>query len=191
MSRLVNDMLELGRLEMVESVTRRPVNLLKLVEETVVQVSPQSAEQGIDLNVTSTGSVPLVMGNADRLRQVLLNLLDNAVKYAGAHAQVTVSLEVVAAGVRCSCRDTGPGIAPAHLPYITRRFYRAAPDTIQGSGLGLALVEEILRRHGSALEIISPVSEGRGTCARFVLPLTEDPAPATMPAAEPVRSVHL
>jgi two-component system, OmpR family, phosphate regulon sensor histidine kinase PhoR len=169
MARLVNDMLELGRLEMTETLTLRPVSLMKLVEEAVIQMTPTSVARGIGLDVMTKGSLPLVAGNADRLRQVLLNLLDNAVKYAGADARVTVSLETLADGVQCAVSDTGPGIGPEHLPHITRRFYRASPDTIEGSGLGLALVAEILRRHHTALEIISPVAEGRGTRVQFIL----------------------
>jgi two-component system, OmpR family, phosphate regulon sensor histidine kinase PhoR len=169
MARLVNDMLELGRLEMTETLTFRPVSLMKLVEEAVIQMTPSSAARGIGLDVMTKGPLPLVAGNADRLRQVLLNLLDNAVKYAGADARVTVSLETLADGVQCAVSDTGPGIGPEHLPHITRRFYRASPDTIEGSGLGLALVAEILRRHHTALEIISPVAEGRGTRVQFTL----------------------
>jgi two-component system, OmpR family, phosphate regulon sensor histidine kinase PhoR len=169
MSRLVNDMLELGRLEMAETLTSRPVNLTKLVEEAVIQMTPEAAARGIGLDVMTKGPLPLVTGNADRLRQVLLNLLDNAVKYAGPDSRVTVSLETLAEGVQCAVSDTGPGIGQEHLPHITRRFYRASPDTIEGSGLGLALVAEILRRHHTALEIISPASGGRGTCVQFTL----------------------
>jgi two-component system, OmpR family, phosphate regulon sensor histidine kinase PhoR len=169
MARLVNDMLELGRLEMTETLTLRPVSLMKLVEEAVIQMTPTSVARGIGLDVMTKGPLPLVAGNADRLRQVLLNLLDNAFKYAGADARVTVSLETFADGVQCAVSDTGPGIGPEHLPHITRRFYRASPDTIEGSGLGLALVAEILRRHHTALEIISPVAEGRGTRVQFIL----------------------
>lgn len=187
MSRLVNDILELGRLEMADSITRRPVNLLKLVEEAVVQLSPQSVERQIELDVTASGALPLVMGNADRLRQVLLNLLDNAVKYAGAGARVVVSLEAVAGGVRCAIVDTGPGIAPEHLPHIRRRFYRAAPDTSEGSGLGLTIVEAILSRHGAELEIASPVAEDRGTRVQFILPAAGD-SYVERPSTDAVRS---
>jgi two-component system, OmpR family, phosphate regulon sensor histidine kinase PhoR len=179
MSRLVNDMLELGRLEMTETLTLRPLSLMKLVEEAVIHMTRESASRGIGLDVVVKGPLPLVAGNADRLRQVLLNLLDNAVKYAGADSRVTVSLEALAGGVQCAVSDTGPGIGPDHLPHITRRFYRASPDTIEGSGLGLTLVEEILRRHHTALEIISPAARGRGTRVQF-----------TLAAADPVGSAQ-
>ncbi len=175
MSRLVNDILELGRLEMAETLMRRPVNLVALAEDVVVQILPRTKNLGITLDIVATSTLPLVMGNEDRLRQVLLNLLDNALKYAGRGSTVSVKIEATDNAVACTVCDTGPGIPAEHLPYVTQRFYRAtAPKSVEGSGLGLALVSEILRRHDSALEIISPVSQGRGTCARFVLPLAPE-----------------
>lgn len=171
MSRLVNDILELGRLEMAETLPRRPVNLMALAEDVLAQLMPQARERGIALELLVPAPPPLVLGNDDRLRQVVLNLLDNALKYAGKGSTVTVDLQPENAGVACAICDTGPGIPPEHLPYVAQRFYRAGlPEAVEGSGLGLALVSEILRRHDSVLELVSPVAQGRGTCARFTLP---------------------
>ncbi len=170
MSRLVNDMLELGRLEMTETLTRRPLSLLVLVEDVVAQTMPRAVAENVTVDIVSPPALPLVLGNPDRLRQVLLNLLDNAFKYAGSGSRATVELRAVTGGVACTVCDTGSGISPEHLPFVTQRFYRAAPETIEGSGLGLALVAEILRHHGSELEMTSSVTEETGTCARFVLP---------------------
>ncbi len=116
--------------------------------------------------------LPLVVGQEDRLLQVFLNLLDNAVKYSRPGDRAVVSLAQTEGGVECVVRDTGPGIPAEHVPHVTRRFYRAAPQKIEGSGLGLALVEEILRRHQSHLEIESHTEgEETGTRVRFVLPV--------------------
>jgi signal transduction histidine kinase len=174
LSRLVNDMLELGRLETVEALPLRPLNLADLTEEVVFQMMSGARERGIELQGAATAGLPLVLGNADRLRQVLLNLLDNALKYSATGASVTVSLQRVQEGVACDVCDTGPGIPPEHLPYVAQRFYRAAPEVVEGSGLGLSLVQEVLRHHGSELTLASPVAGGRGTCAHFVLPAAGD-----------------
>ncbi|MGC9468089.1 MAG: sensor histidine kinase [Anaerolineae bacterium] len=174
MSRLVNDMLELGRLEMVETLTRRPVDLQSLAQEVVIQSTPHATERAMSLELISPSTVPLVLGNADRLRQVLLNLLDNALKYAGRGTNVTIALRPVSEGVMCEVCDDGAGIPAAHLPHVTQRFYRAASETVDGSGLGLALVQEILRHHDSELVVVSPVREGRGTCVRFTLPRADE-----------------
>ncbi len=170
MARLLNDMLELGRLETSPELARRPLDLVALVEEVVLQSTPRAVERQMPLTLEAASPLPLVNGNADRLRQVFLNLLDNAFKYARPGDRVTMALQRAPAGVACAVCDTGPGIPPEHLPYVTRRFYRAAPKSIAGSGLGLALVAEILRRHDSALTLESPVADGHGLCARFTLP---------------------
>ncbi|MDA8187666.1 MAG: ATP-binding protein, partial [Dehalococcoidales bacterium] len=138
MSRLVNLMLELGRLETSLEIERRPVDLLALVEELVAQLNPQAEERGIVLSIEANAPLPVVLGDGDRLRQVFLNLLDNALKYARPGDRAVISLGLEDEGIRCVVRDTGPGIPARHLPNVTRRFYRAAPQEIEGSGLGLA-----------------------------------------------------
>ncbi|MEA3338717.1 MAG: ATP-binding protein, partial [Chloroflexota bacterium] len=169
---LINQMLELGRLETSAEVERRPVDILALVEQAIARSAPQAEGREIGLSLQAETPLPLVVGQEDRLLQVFLNLLDNGIKYSRPGDQVIVALGRVAEGVECVVRDTGPGIPAEHLPHVTRRFYRAVPRKIEGSGLGLALVEEILRRHQSCLEIESrAVGEETGTRARFVLPV--------------------
>lgn len=172
MARLVSDMLELGRLETSVEMECRPVNLLTVVEQTIAQIAPLAEERKIAVSLEADTPLPLVLGNADRLKQVFLNLLDNAVRYSRPGDRAVVSLERAEEGILCIIRDTGPGIPAEHLPHVTRRFYRAVPQGEGGSGLGLALVKEILRRHGSRLEIESQTErEETGTCVRFVLPV--------------------
>ena len=173
MARLINDMLELGRLETAPEFALRPVELLPLVEEVVFQTLPQAQSKRMTLSLEASPPLPLVLGHADRLRQVFLNLLDNAFKYARSGDRVVISLTRTEGGIACAVCDTGPGIPPEHLPYVTRRFYRGVSEQVSGSGLGLALVTEILRRHNTQLELESRVSGGTGTCARFLLPLAE------------------
>jgi signal transduction histidine kinase len=171
MSRLVGRLLELGRLETGAELERVPVDLVTLAEEAIEGARPAAAERGIRLALEAEPGLPTVRGDADRLRQVLVNLLDNAVKHGTDGETVTVALEAGADGLACAVMDTGPGIPAEHLPYVTRRFYRAAPRADGGSGLGLALAAEIVRRHGAEL-VLDSRTEGpdRGTTARFVLP---------------------
>lgn len=172
MIRLVNQLLELGRLETSAEVERQPVDLLSLAQECVVELSSMAEEQRVALSVEADAPLPPVMGDAYRLRQVFLNLLDNAIKYSQPGCRAVVSLKLERQGVRCSVCDNGPGIPAKHLPHLTRRFYRAAPQEVEGSGLGLAIAEEILRLHGSHLEIESRAEGSQtGTCVRFLLPL--------------------
>jgi two-component system phosphate regulon sensor histidine kinase PhoR len=173
MARLVDDMLELGRLEMTSEMECRPLDLLKLVEDVILHVTPRAAEANMTLSVEADTPLSSVIGHADRLRQVFLNLLDNALKYARTGDAITISLQQTDTGVRCAVCDNGPGIPARHLPHLTQRFYRATPSSIEGSGLGLALVAEILRRHESKLTIESHTEGETGTCVRFVLPTLE------------------
>ncbi len=172
MARLLNDMLELGRLETSGEIERRPVDLLGVVEQVITQVAPRFQERGMSLALEVGAPLPLVAGDEDRLRQVFLNLLDNVVQHCRPGDQAWVALRPEGRGVVCTVRDNGPGIPAQHLPHVTRRFYRGTPQGQGGSGLGLSLVVEILRRHGSRLEIDS-VAEGdeTGTRVRFVLPV--------------------
>jgi two-component system phosphate regulon sensor histidine kinase PhoR len=168
--RLVNGMLELSRLEISSELVQRPVDLLALAEAAVQQMTPQAEKRAIVLLLEASTPAPATLGDADQLLRVFLNLLDNAVKYCRSGDKVTVALRCEAAHVHCSVCDTGPGIPAQHLPFVTRPFYRAALPGQDGSGLGLALVEEILRRHGSALQIESRNEGDTGTCMRFQLP---------------------
>ncbi|MDF1513647.1 MAG: ATP-binding protein [Anaerolineae bacterium] len=172
MGRLLNEMLELGRLEVSDELPLRPFAILPLVNEVILQTTPQAHAAGIELSLDADTQIPLVMGNVDRIRQVFLNLVDNAIKYAHGVGSITIKIRMQQNGVHCSVCDLGPGIPVEHQPYITRRFYRVPQQKVEGSGLGLALVAEILRRHNSHLDIESPVQDGKGTCMHFTLPFT-------------------
>jgi len=167
---MVHLMLELGRLETSPEIDRLPVDLVDLAERAISSLASQAQERGIHFSLEADSPLPTVWGDPDRLMQVFLNLLDNVLKHCRPGDQATIILRRTEGGVLCAVQDTGPGIPAEHLPHITRRFYRAAKQEVEGSGLGLALVEEILRRHGSRLEISSQTEGETGTCVQFVLP---------------------
>lgn len=174
--RLVNSTLELGRLETGLEREQSAVDLRLLVEECMTQLLPTAQAVGARLTLVAATPLPPVFGQPERLKQVFINLLDNALQYGGEHNAITVTLQNGLAGVLCQVADTGPGIAPEHLPKLGRRFYRAAPSAIPGNGLGLALVTEILRQHQSQLKIESTVTDpntmtmSTGTSVSFLLP---------------------
>lgn len=175
MARLVNDMLELGRLETSAEIERRPVDLLGVVKQVIAQITPQAQEQGMSIVLEADDPLLLVVGDEHRLRRVFLNLLDNAVKHCRPGDRIVVSLRQEPGGLTCAVCDNGPGITAKHLPHVTRRFYRGTPQGEGGSGLGLSLVAEILHRHGSRLEIDSRTEgDETGTHVRFVLPVLPD-----------------
>jgi len=177
LSRLINHSLELGRLESGSENEISPINILSLVEQVVAQMASHANELGATISIKAASALPIVLGQPDRLKQVFINLIDNGLKYGGSDNQLIVTLQPLANDLLCKVCDTGPGISSEHLPHISRRFYRAAPATIPGNGLGLALVTEILRQHQSQLKIESKVanpnvtSDKIGTCISFTLPI--------------------
>lgn len=169
MARLVPALLELSRLEISEPLHLRPVDLALVAEAAIAQVILHAEARDILLTFETASPLPRVLGDPDRLKQVFLNLLDNALKYCRAGDKIEVTLCPQPSGVRTTFRDTGPGIPAEHLPNVAQRFYRARTD-VAGSGLGLALVQEILRHHHSQLEIKSHTNGAdTGTTFHFVL----------------------
>ena len=122
--------------------------------------------------------LPAVHADRDRVAQILINLVDNAVKYTPAGGRVNVSAALSASGtIEVAVADTGIGIPRADLPRITERFYRvdkARSRELGGTGLGLAIVKHLVVAHGGTLAIESDM--GRGTVVRFTLPVWEPAA---------------
>jgi two-component system phosphate regulon sensor histidine kinase PhoR len=178
MTRLVRDLLELHRLEVAPDFPLQPTDLALVAEDAIAQTILRAEEAGLSITFEADTVLPLVLAQPDRLKQVFLNLLDNATKSCRPGDSIRVHLEAQAEGVRCIVRDTGPGIPAAHLPHITERLYRVQAD-VEGNGIGLALVSEILRRHNTTLTIESstqsPVS---GTMMSWTLSYAT-PQPST------------
>lgn len=171
MNRLVGDLLSLSRVEAEERV--RPttsVNPAQLIQSTVDGLERLMQETGVSVAVDLPDTDFEIRGDADQLRQVLNNLTENAVKYAGQGASVKVSLSLPnyearlrCEGIRIKVSDTGQGIDPLHLPRLTERFYRVDSHRSRemgGTGLGLAIVKHIVNRHRGRMRIKSKLGEG-------------------------------
>lgn len=157
MAKLVNDLLDLARADAGFTVQRQPMNFIEVLEEVKAELGPASAPAQI---VLDRGSPLLeVEGDAKRLKQVVLNLVQNALN-AGAK---TVTLHAVRSGrdVVLEVLDDGPGIPAEALPNIFERFFRVdGARRGSGSGLGLAIVRSIVQQHGGVVEVRSRVGEG-------------------------------
>lgn len=175
LARLVQDLLQLGRLEMSDGVERRPLDLVLVAEAALAEVILAAEKRGIALSLETETPLPRVLGEADSLQRAFLNLLDNSIKYGRDGDQVIVRLAPAADGVQVTIVDTGPGIPPEHLPHVAERLYRGRTD-LPGSGLGLSVVSEILRQHEATLHLAN--REAGGIRATFVLP-----APGNRPGA--------
>ena len=174
MHRLVDDLLDLSR---IESGRWQPhpelVDVRGLAGEAWAAFADRARERRIQFSA-GAGEVHHIAADPDALRQVLTNLLDNALRHTPAGGRITVSLESAPGGVTVSVADTGSGIAPEHLPRIFERFYRADPGRSReegGTGLGLAIVKHLVEAHGGRVEAQSTL--GRGTTIRMYFPEAE------------------
>ncbi|TVQ59482.1 MAG: hypothetical protein EA355_00350, partial [Rhodobacteraceae bacterium] len=184
MKRLVEDLLSLNRIEINEHVLPRgPADVAEAAREAIAAMRPVAeAEGGAVLDDLPPGPV-VIRGSHEELVQVFVNLIENAVKYAGPSGPIRVCREPPAATrpgmVGVSVVDQGPGIAREHLPRLTERFYRvdvARSRERGGTGLGLAIAKHILNRHRGDLTVTSVLGQG----ARFTVWL---PGPPDQPAA--------
>ena len=184
MARLVDDLLSLSRIELAAN--QRPqerCDIRAVILLAAERMRPAAEQGGVALELEVPDSLPEVVGDPDQLHQLLVNLVDNAIKYGSEGKLVRVVGEALAAAppdggpvagracVKISVIDRGPGIAPEHLPRLTERFYRidkARSRHLRGTGLGLAIVKHILRRHQGHLVIDSAV--GRGSTFNVFLP---------------------
>jgi signal transduction histidine kinase len=171
--RLVNDLLLLSRTDSEAlSLRRESRDLADLVRVVLDHLAPQAEAQGLVLKQEVRADTPLVWIDPDRIEQVLVNLLDNAIKYSRTGGAVTVkaSAERDHTALVQVC-DEGIGIPTQDLPYIGRRFYRADKARSRaegGSGLGLAIAQALVQAHGGRLWLES--QEGQGTVVSFTLP---------------------
>ena len=174
LAHLVRDLSDISRLETgALQMQMAPCNLVSLVREVIESMEPLAAARQVSLRITATENMPSVLADHERLRQVLVNLVDNAIKYNNPGGFVEVRLEAIPQqhSVRVAVVDNGIGIAPQHIPRLTERFYRVDRSRSReqgGTGLGLAIVKHILQAHRTRLQIES--TPGRGSTFAFVLP---------------------
>jgi signal transduction histidine kinase len=147
-----------------------PLDLAALVRGVVEDMRPLAEARGLSLRVEDTTAAPL-HGDALRLRQVLLNLVDNAVKYTPPGGEIAVRVERRNRQAIVTIRDTGVGIPADHLPHVFDRFYRADKARSReqgGTGLGLSIAQSIVAAHGGRIELAS--APGQGTTCTVTLP---------------------
>jgi two-component system phosphate regulon sensor histidine kinase PhoR len=172
---LLDDLLTLSRLETVALRERDPVALEPVVRHAVDTLAPLASEREVRVEVVSAGR-PAVLGEADAIERLVLNLLENAIKYNRSGGQVTVRLSALGPDALLEVSDTGIGVSPEALPRIFERFYRVDKGRAReegGTGLGLAIVKHVAQAHGGQVEVESRL--GRGTTFRVRLPVPPTP----------------
>lgn len=179
MNRLVGDLLSLNRVESEERMRpKEALDLTAQIQSTLHSIRPLAQDANVTLNLDAPDTPVHVMGDADQLRQVFTNLIENAIKYGGSGGRVDIKLTEVERDVavrgpsaRVQVVDYGPGIDAVHLPRLTERFYRADSHRsreLGGTGLGLAIVKHIINRHRGRMRVESEL--GQGTMFTVILP---------------------
>jgi signal transduction histidine kinase/DNA-binding response OmpR family regulator len=186
MTELVKGLLELARIDMGVGLQKEALNLRDLLLPLAVEFQTQAdlKQQAFELSLTED-RMP-VRADAPRLRQVLHNLVGNALKYTGPGGHIRFEAAVKDDRVWVSVCDDGPGIPAEDLPFIFDKFYRAQTDAtraVEGNGLGLAIAKAIVEQHGGQICVESTV--GQGACFRFSLPLM--PAGGSSETARPME----
>ena len=184
LSKIVEQLLMLSRLDAGEAIVEwRQFDLVELVGSTAEQMHLLAEDKNISIYGKASEAV-LIEGDRSRLKQVLVNLLDNAIKYTPAQGSITWVVRKSDSWAVLEISDTGIGIPPEALPHIFERFYRvdkARSADGESIGLGLAIVKSILTAHTAEVEADS--TAGKGTCFRVRLPLFKPPPPATVKSA--------
>lgn len=182
LTRLVEDLHELALAEAGQlRLERLPVNVSDLLRSVVAQFARVAKAEGVKLTLAAEGDLPEVMGDTDRLAQVLSNLLGNAVRHTPPGGWIAVRAERAGEQVRIQVADSGTGIAPEDLPHVFDRFYRGDKSRSRrngGAGLGLAIARQLVTAHGGQIEVSSAV--GQGTTFTVWLPVGHPAAGLTV-----------
>ncbi|HMC15104.1 MAG TPA: HAMP domain-containing sensor histidine kinase [Albitalea sp.] len=166
--RVVNELLEWGRLQAEHiQLQRAPVNLQPLVDEVFMLLRPAAECKGITLE--AAGCQIEIDADADKLKQILINLVDNAIKFSRSESAVRLRAEAGKAGLRILVEDDGAGVAAEDVPHLFERFFRGrSADGTPGSGLGLAIARNLARLHGGDITL-QPAPQ-RGSTFALSLP---------------------
>ncbi len=172
LTRLVEDLHDLALADAGQlRLERQPVDLAALAGAAVAQFGPVAESAGVKLELIAEAA-PTITGDADRLAQVLRNLLSNALRHTPAGGQVTVRVARAGDEARIEVADTGTGIAAEDLPHVFDRFYRGSQEggrRGKGAGLGLAIAQKLVAAHGGEITVAS--TPGQGTTFTVTLPM--------------------
>ena len=169
LSQMVEELLDFSRIQGGRMVlTRENVDLAAELSDVVLMYTERARLENKTLLYEEPEGVIIVYADRNRLRQVFINILDNAIKYSDGGDTVAVTLTTISGSAVISVADTGIGIAPEELPRVKDRFYKGKSSR-RGSGIGLAVADEIINMHGGSLKLNS--RKGEGTTVTITLPL--------------------
>lgn len=169
LSEMVEELLDFSRIQNGHfSLQRADLDIIAEVADAVLVYEERARAEGITLTFAESDEFAMVYGDKNRLRQVFINIIDNSIKYGKKGGHTDVSTVISGDSIRISFKDDGVGIAEDDLPRVKEKFYKAN-NTVRGSGIGLAVADEIIRIHGGSLDITSKL--GEGTTVSITLPI--------------------
>ncbi|MFZ5915501.1 MAG: sensor histidine kinase [Chloroflexota bacterium] len=172
---MVNDFLDLARLESGRArLSYEPVDMHQVIHDAAAVIQPQAQDRGLELVVDVPSGLPPIQGDAKRMKQVMLNLVSNAVKYNRPGGLVRITARVDRENLRVSVVDTGYGIRPEDMDKLFDKFRRiqATESSAKGTGLGLPITKQLVELHGGRMDVTS--EWGKGSTFVFCLPLAEN-----------------
>ncbi|MBR5091167.1 MAG: HAMP domain-containing histidine kinase [Ruminiclostridium sp.] len=160
LSEMVEELLDFSRIQNGHfSLQQDNLDVIAELADAVLMYEERAKADGITLSFAESEDIAIVYGDKNRLRQVFINIIDNSIKYGRKGGHTYVSTSVSGGKIMISVRDDGVGIAEADLPRIKEKFYKAN-NTVRGSGIGLAVADEIVRIHGGSIDVQSKLGEG-------------------------------
>jgi two-component system, OmpR family, phosphate regulon sensor histidine kinase PhoR len=174
LSGLIEELLSFSRIEAGKlNVAFQEVDLSQMVQKSVEEMMHLAQKKSLEISLVSVQGRLWVQADTEHLRRVVVNLLDNAIKYTPDHGTIAIQLSTHAAMAKLEITDSGIGISAEDLPHIFEKFYRSDALDVQherGTGLGLAIVQSIIEAHEGTIDVKS--SRGQGTTVTVHMPLT-------------------
>ena len=171
MERLISDLLDVASIESgTLGLVKGPVDLTRIVSEVVESLHNQARQRRIEISTEIDSGIPTISGDHDRLMQVLMNVVGNAIKFTGEGGKIHIRVSRTDDQIVVSTTDTGIGISPEDLPHVFDRFWRVGGSSTKGTGLGLSIACGIIEAHGGKMRAESEL--GVGTTITFTLPVT-------------------
>jgi len=171
LSTMVDELLDYSKIQSGRfQISKSRIDLLRIMLETLDVYTQRAEQANIFIDFTMPAFSPTVVGDSNRIKQVYINILDNAIKHTPSGGKIFISFLKQNGGYSVVIKDTGSGISEKDLPLVKERFYKGA-STKPGSGLGLAICNEIVTLHGGELNIYS--KEGEGTTVVILLPTAD------------------
>lgn len=169
LTHMVDELLDFSKLDNGRiAIHLASVDLTELLQHIGRQLAPRASRQGISLEVKVDGTLPIIQADENRLKQIMINLIDNSLKFTSSSGQILINARTVPGKVVITVKDTGSGISDADLDNVLRKFYKGDQHS-SGSGLGLSISDQIIKLHHGELRITSTV--GKGTIVQFDLPI--------------------